>query len=161
MKMWSLLRFAIQKAVFLAAVVVISQQAHSEIFKWVDENGKVHFSDQPNPNEEKKAEKVELSEPNSFENVTPPIFYDSSNSRKSSQSNNNQNRASVEECENAELRYRDLTTVTRRGRVLDSTALAKEGKTLSRKEQNKLAEQYRIKMNKRGCSILQMENIKL
>lgn len=46
-------------AIFLA--LLVSTSANAEIYKWVDEHGKVHYGDKPNP----KSEQLNISEESS------------------------------------------------------------------------------------------------
>jgi glutaredoxin len=60
----------VQKTVFLlfALLSCVVMQAQSGIYKWTDENGKVHFSDAAPEN--LNAESIQVSEINTFENVS-------------------------------------------------------------------------------------------
>lgn len=151
----------LSKATLIVTLVCVHQNSYSEIFKWVDENGKVHYSDQPHPDDEQKSEKVEIKDPNSFETKKSQTYYRRELSRKNTQNHNKQNQLSPEQCKAAQEEYTELTTAKRRGRVIESKALVQDGKTMSRRAQNNLAEKYRIKMNKQGCNIAQTENMKL
>ena len=44
----------------LVLILVFSLPAHAEIFKWVDENGKVHYGDRVPERYQKRADNVEL-----------------------------------------------------------------------------------------------------
>ena len=54
------------------------------VYKWVDENGVVHYSDQPHPN----AEKVHVKEPQTYRESAPLAPASSSSSADSSQASN-------------------------------------------------------------------------
>ncbi len=51
--------------ILMLCVLLVTRAAAAEIYRWVDENGTVHFGDQPPPG----AEKVELPSPSTY---TPP-----------------------------------------------------------------------------------------
>ena len=41
-------------------ILAFGMAAHAEVYKWVDADGNVHFSDTPPPNPEQEAEEVKI-----------------------------------------------------------------------------------------------------
>ncbi len=61
-------RTAVVFLMILAMMTLFTSQAPAEIYRWVDENGVTHFSDQPPPNSYDK--KVETVDPSKSGNLT-------------------------------------------------------------------------------------------
>lgn len=58
----------------LIGLLLLSMLAQATVYKWVDKDGKVHYSDEPHPN----AEVVELKEKTLNQITLPPLLPDSS-----------------------------------------------------------------------------------
>lgn len=61
----------------LISLVLLSLFAQATVYKWVDKNGKVHYSDEPHPN----AEIVELKEKTLNQITLPPVNPDTNDSQ--------------------------------------------------------------------------------
>jgi hypothetical protein len=49
-----------KRCLLLAALLVLAVPAQSQVYKWVDEDGKVHYSDKPPPPSARKSERKRL-----------------------------------------------------------------------------------------------------
>lgn len=72
----------------LVALLVLAGPAHADVYKWVDENGSVHFSDSPPP-KGRKAERMNLDDaPVSTIKFPSPRNAESQNAGEKAESNN-------------------------------------------------------------------------
>ncbi|MFV0596212.1 DUF4124 domain-containing protein [Shewanella sp.] len=65
------------RALTLICLLLLSLLAQATVYKWVDKDGKVHYSDEPHPN----AEVVELKEKTLNQIALPPVNNDSNDSQ--------------------------------------------------------------------------------
>lgn len=146
------LKLCVFQTFFLSTII------SAEIYQWRDENGKLHFGDMPP--EKQKTEKVEL-EPL---NISDEVRVDEK--RKTRERNeqliekqkkeDEKSSVNVEslakKCKRAEKKYIELKwgeSPTASHTVLTGD----DGKAISRKRQNEIAEKIRRDANSRGCNI--------
>ncbi|MFB2687029.1 DUF4124 domain-containing protein [Shewanella mangrovisoli] len=65
------------RALTLISLLLLSLFAQATVYKWVDKDGKVHYSDEPHPN----AEVVELKEKTLNQIALPPVKNDADDSQ--------------------------------------------------------------------------------
>ncbi len=145
----------ISRHFFLFFLFVVSPSVVAEIYQWRDENGKLHFSDSPPP--EAKAEKKELQSINVGDSLE--IDHDAirrsehqkNQKKKTQQEKTNPKTELAQKCKALEKEYIDLKW----GKSHDAehTVLTRNGKAISRREQNEIAEKFRQASNRRGCNI--------
>ncbi|WNO11041.1 DUF4124 domain-containing protein [Teredinibacter sp. KSP-S5-2] len=136
--------------------IPLTSQA-GEIYTWKDENGKVHFGDRQ---QHKEAQKVEQTETNSSEAVEfrPPLY----NTVTTKPAQPVEQNELVEICKKAAEDYRKLSSSEFKEGVRHVLVLeTDDGKMLTRREQNRLAEEFRKRHNAMGCDIKQAEKLKL
>jgi len=128
----------------------------AEIYQWRDSEGKLHISDKPPIDEQ--AETLELTPLNLADELdTPkqkisPVKRMPWEDKKRQQESNKRDAKLLDACENATKQYISL----KGGESIRSphTVLVdKNGKTISRRQQNDIAESLRKKANARGCRI--------
>lgn len=135
------------KRCLIAVVLLLGANCYSQIYKWVDDSGKAHFSDKPLPGAT-DSEVVDLAEPNTSE----PLQVQ--RRAPTPQAQNPTHPAAAEDsemnkiCREAKKEYHKLTAGA--GRI---TVLTEDGKAITRKRQNHIAEEFRSRMNSKGCAI--------
>ncbi len=160
--------------VFFVALLGFSHSGFSEIKRWTDENGKVHFGDRVPDKYTAQSEDVDVDNANIVKNdrAKESKQYVQKLKREKqyaepapAQAPNN---GKQEMCSKAAEKYKNLTTVRHSrspgGRVKTITSTVyqdAEGNEMSRREQNQKADAYRKKMNRLGCSIAKTKNMKL
>lgn len=136
-------------------MVILSPMAYAEIYQWRDANGKLHFSDSPPP--DAQAEKKELPSIN----VSDSVEIDHAAQRRSEHQKNQKKKALQEntktkaelakKCKALEKEYIDLKWG--KSQKAEHTVLTRDGKAISRREQNEIAEKFREESNRMGCDI--------
>lgn len=141
--------------VYLITFPFISQAG--EIYTWKDENGKVHFGDRQ---QHKEAKKIDQPETNASQAVEfrPPLY----NTATTKPAPSIEQNELVEICKKAAEEYRKLSSSEFKEGVRHVWVMeSPDGKKLTRREQNRLAEEFRKRHNAMGCSIKQAEKLKL
>ncbi|MBL1141535.1 MAG: DUF4124 domain-containing protein [Proteobacteria bacterium] len=59
---------------FLVLILLISNVSYAEVYKWVDENGKIHFGDKPPAKAKDNIESVEIKSINSIKSLDPATY---------------------------------------------------------------------------------------
>ncbi len=134
---------------FLASTVAVA-----EMYQWRDKNGKLQFSDRKPPDVEAETVKVEAlniaDELETRQPLAPQEHYHAIESHETKRKNKLK-----KICKNIQKEYIDLKGGT--SARSKHTVLTREGKVISRREQNEIAEQFRQKANQKGCNIKQKE----
>ncbi|WP_157964662.1 DUF4124 domain-containing protein [Algibacillus agarilyticus] len=93
------------RAYLLSTFLCLSFTCHAEIYKWVDDNGVVHFSQQK-PSQRQNAEEIKVRESNISQpvNVVPTVSR-SSNFAKNNKQQNQEEKPTQAECKQGLKRY--------------------------------------------------------
>lgn len=130
----------------ITSVTLCSSITSAEIYQWRDDKGKLYISDAPPPGV--KTETVELPPLNLSEELKirrrPDNYADEPEPHEIEQQ-----QAFKKACEKARKRYVKLKWGESRGSR--HVVLQRDGKTISRREQNEIAEEFRKKMGAKGC----------
>lgn len=130
----------------MMSVTLCSSITSAEIYQWRDDKGKLHISDAPPPGV--KTETVELPPLNLSEKLEirrrPDNYGDEPEPHEVKQQ-----QAFKKACEKARKHYVKLKWGESRGSR--HVVLQRDGKTISRREQNEIAEAFRKKMGAKGC----------
>ncbi|TVZ37309.1 uncharacterized protein DUF4124 [Alteromonadaceae bacterium 2753L.S.0a.02] len=162
--------------VWLIVLTAMPTVATAGVVKWTDEHGKVHYGDRVPEKYKEKAEQVEVDTTNVISNENKgasrvrskkPSFPETK--QQSQPSEMSQEEALEAMCAEAAKRYTELTTVRHtkdqydsRSKTIESTVLVgKDGESYTRREQNRIAEDFRKDMNSKGCNIAPTKNMKL
>lgn len=138
----------------------------AEIYKWYDENGKLHFGDRlPEDMSKKEAEVIEVKPAGGTNPEQPPqatksrsYSYTPPVKPKKSQPREPQKESHQDQlkkfCAEAQAEYSKYSTFNHKDGGYEVWVLKDDnGKMLSRREQDELAEKYRAKVNRKGCKI--------
>lgn len=111
----------------LGALLLFSAVASAEIYRWVDENGQVHYSDRPNP----VAKSVSLDEPSEApaKYVVPVDENADGSSADAKKLSQRSAEVRQEQCEKAKTRlasYKDAGSVVRRDEFGEETEVSAE-----------------------------------
>ncbi len=127
----------------------------SEMYQWVDEHGKVQFSDRKPP--EIEADKVEVKPLNVADEVEVRKPLVPQETYAPVESLDDKRKQKLKKfCKKMKKEYIKLTWG--QSGSTTHTVLTRDGKAISRREQNQLAEQFRKKANNKGCRIQQRAN---
>ncbi|VUD68899.1 hypothetical protein TDB9533_04258 [Thalassocella blandensis] len=161
-------------SLLLAFLIVFSVNSNADIVKWTDEDGKVHFGDRVPEKYQEKSETVEVESKNFVNNDNKPKGNYWEKQRRKKQFEQEQDRMYQQKqaqqqrklnvyCKKAEAHYKDISTFNHHGDgSYDVKVIVDEnGKAISRREQDRLAERYRAEANGRGCNIQQSEGLRL
>jgi len=146
--------------------LALTLPATAEIYRWRDEQGKLHFSDTA-PSQRLPAEKIELQRLNTADPVPVPIYTSARPaSAPEAQTNTGQTHDALQAfCVEGEKRYDDLTRVYRNAKSGKENrkrlVLIDENGPITRRAQNAHAETLREHYNAQGCKILPKPNLKL
>ncbi|PCK07206.1 MAG: hypothetical protein COA42_15540 [Alteromonadaceae bacterium] len=146
--------------------------AKAEVYRWKDENGKVHYSDQPHPDKTAVSEKVVLEPVNIADAVKTNHRSRARSQNKKTVKPHNQiptpkARSSgaadlASRCREAAKYYKKITIFNRHSEGYEVHVLVDDkGKELTRKKQDAIAEKFRAEANTKGCQIVQTNGLRL
>lgn len=145
---------AIGRIIIAAIVLTTAPNVGAAIYKWVDDKGKVHYSDQPI--DPKRAEKIEITPINTMEGgrdiaESAARYRESANESQSNQSKNKNKQQ--DPCKNDLAMYRAFTEqqFSSNGRPKRYYLDNPDGSSMTEKQQNEIIEKLGKDLQSRGC----------
>ena len=145
---------AIGRVIIAAIVITTAPNVGAAIYKWVDDKGKVHYSDQPI--DPKRAEKIEITPINTMEGgrdiaESAARYRESANESQSNQSKNKNKQQ--DPCKNDLAMYRAFTEkqFSSNGRPKRYYLENPDGSSMTEKQQNQIIENLGKDLQSRGC----------
>ena len=145
---------AIGRVIIAAIVITTAPNVGAAIYKWVDDKGKVHYSDQPI--DPKRAEKIEIAPINTMEGgrdiaESAARYKESANDSQSKQSKNKNKQQ--DPCKNDLAMYRAFTEqqFSSNGRPKRYYLDNPDGSSMTEKEQTDFINRLGENLRNRGC----------
>ena len=145
---------AIGRVIIAAIVITTAPNVGAAIYKWVDDKGKVHYSDQAI--DPKRAEKIEIAPINTMEGgrdiaESAARYKESANDSQSKQSKNKNKQQ--DPCKNDLAMYRAFTEqqFSSNGRPKRYYLENPDGSSMTEKQQNQIIENLGKDLQSRGC----------
>ena len=142
------------RVIIAAIVITTAPNVGAAIYKWVDDKGKVHYSDQPI--DPKRAEKIEIAPINTMEGgrdiaESAARYKESANDSQSKQSKNKNKQQ--DPCKNDLAMYRAFTEqqLSSNGRPKRYYLDNPDGSSMTEKQQNQIIENLGKDLQSRGC----------